>query len=111
VETAGDQFGAQDNLRPVGVAGLDADTPPLSVAVLDDGTEWPELQPGVPVELAYIWQVDDDDLTGGDEVPVDIYDKTYQANGFVTFGGRFDNRFLAATTEVEVADVGAGVTE
>jgi hypothetical protein len=110
VSTSGDGFGASDNLRPVGVAGLDADSAPLSVAVLDDGSEFPELQPGVPIELAFIWEIADGALADGDRLAVDVYDKTYRANGFVTYGERFDDRFVAATTELEVSDVGAGVS-
>ncbi|MFB2598073.1 hypothetical protein ACEXQE_09800 [Herbiconiux sp. P17] len=102
-------IGAADNLRPVGVAGIGPDTAPRTVAVLSDGSEYPELQPGVPIQLAFIWDVDPAALADGDPVRVDVYDKAYQAEGFVTFGERFDNPVVAAYAEVPVDDVGAGV--
>jgi hypothetical protein len=108
--TLGDESAAQ-NVRPTGVAGIDAGTEPLSVAVLSDGAEYPELQPGVPVELAYIWEVAPDALGKGDTIGVDIYDKTFRAEGFVTYGERFENPFVAASTDLTVDDVGAGVSE
>lgn len=100
--------GAADNLRPVGVEGLDATSEPFSVAVIDDGSQYPELQPGVPIELAFIWQVEAGAITDGDEVRVDIYDKTYRAEGFLTYGDRFIDPVVAAYTTVELDDVGAG---
>ncbi|GAA2228292.1 hypothetical protein N1031_05450 [Herbiconiux moechotypicola] len=104
-------IGAADNLRPVGVAGLDAASEPLTVAVLNDGAEYPELQTGVPIELAFIWEVTPDAVADGDEIAVDVYDKSYRADGFVTSGERWENPVVAATVTLEVADVGAGVTE
>jgi hypothetical protein len=101
-------IGAADNLRPVDVAGIDADTAPRTVAVLSDGSEYPELQPGVPIQLVFIWDVDPEALADGDPVRVDVYDKTYLAEGFVTFGERFDNPVVAAYAELPVDDVGAG---
>jgi hypothetical protein len=103
-----DGQGAADNLRPVGVDGLDASSAPLSVAVISDGTEFPELQPHVPIELAFIWQVGDSAVADGDEVTVDIYDKSYQAEGFITYGERFVDPVVVASTSVAVSDVGAG---
>jgi hypothetical protein len=102
-------IGAADNLRPVGVPGLDASSEPLTVAVLDDGSQNPELQPGVPIELAFMWEVAPDAVADGDEIRLDLYDKTYQAEGFVTYGERFIDPFVAAYTTLPVDDVGAGV--
>ncbi len=107
--SAGNGIGAADNLRPVEVPGLDADSAPFTVVVLDDATELAELQPRVPVELAYIWQVADGALAAGDTLVVDVYDKVYQADGFVTYGHRFIDPFVTARAELEVDDVGAGV--
>ncbi|MCS5720109.1 hypothetical protein N1027_18415 [Herbiconiux sp. CPCC 205763] len=101
-------IGAADNLRPVGVTGIAADSAPRTVAVLSDGSQYPELQPGVPIQLAFIWDVDRDALADGDPVRVDVYDKSYQAEGFVTFGERFDNPVVAAYAELPIDDVGAG---
>lgn len=88
--------GAADNLRPV---ELDE---PLAVVLLADGTPTPQLQPRVPVELGYIWQVPVGSLEAGDPVRVDIYDKVYRADGFVTYGERFQEPFLSAFTELTV---------
>lgn len=104
-----DEIGAADNLRPVGVPGLDAASEPFTVVVLDDAAELAELQPRVPVELAYIWQVADDALVADDPIEVDVYDKSYRAEGFVTYGARYENPFVTARAELEVDDVGAGV--
>jgi hypothetical protein len=101
-------IGAADNLRPVGVAGIDESTAPRTVAVLSDGTEYPDLQPGVPIELAFIWDIDPDALAAGESLRVDVYDKSYLADGFVTFGERFENPVVAAYAELPVDDVGAG---
>ncbi|NQX33235.1 hypothetical protein [Herbiconiux sp. VKM Ac-2851] len=106
--STGNGFGAADNLRPTGVPGLDAGSQPLTVVVLDDAAELAQLQPRVPVELAYVWQVDDGALGAGDPLDVDVYDKSYRAEGFVTYGARYENPFLFARAELEVDDVGAG---
>ena len=102
-----DKIGAGDNIRPRGVTGLDAESAPLTVAVLSDGTERPELQPRVPVELAFIWEVDPDAVQG-DTLTVDLYDKSYRAEGFVTYGERFENPFVAASSDLPLKDVGEG---
>jgi hypothetical protein len=106
--TTYDRIGAADNLRPVGVEGVTADTPPSDVVVISDGTASPRLQPHVPVELAYIWQVDSTVAGALDRVQVDLYDKVYAAGGFVTYGDRYEDPFVAAVTSVPVRDVGAG---
>lgn len=102
--------GVADNLRPVGVAGLDESSRPVSVAVLSDGTEFEPLQPGVPVELAFIWSVDPAAVPDTDTLDIRIYDKVYRAEGFVTYGERFDSPFVMATSAVPLSDVGAGAT-
>lgn len=88
--------GAADNLRP-----LDLEEP-LGVVLLVDGTPTPWLEPRVPAQLGYIWQVPAGSLEAGETVRVDIYDKVYRADGFVTFGERFQEPFLSAFTELPV---------
>jgi len=88
--------GAADNLR-----ALDLEQP-LGVVLLVDGTTSPALQPRVPVQLGYVWEVADDLLTEGELLRVDIYDKVYRADGFVTQGERFESPFIAAYAELEI---------
>ncbi|MDO9398501.1 MAG: hypothetical protein Q7T71_18305 [Herbiconiux sp.] len=107
--TTSEGFGASDNLRVVGVPGLDTDTAPFVVVLLDDGSQFPDLQPGVPMELGFIWEVPGDALADGDTVRVDLYDKRFQAEGFVTFGARFVDPVATSFVELPADDVGAGV--
>lgn len=83
----------------------------MTVSVISDATEYPRLQPNVPVELAYIWQVPALQFAASDLLRIDVLDKEYVSGGFITFGERFENPFVAAYTEVEVTDVGAGVEQ
>jgi hypothetical protein len=106
--------GAADNLRVVGANGVTADglsedTPPFAVAIVSDGSQQTELQPGVPVELAYIWQVPSNALADAAQVRVAILDKVYHSGGQVAYGENFADPFVAAYTEVAVTDVGAGM--
>jgi hypothetical protein len=100
-------FGAADNIRPRGVTDL-ADEP-LTVAVISDGSQSPELQPAVPVELAYVWEIKPGSVADSQVLRIDVMDKTYAAGGFVTYGERFQDPFVAAFSEASVTDVGAGV--
>ncbi|MCU1405841.1 MAG: hypothetical protein JWQ43_2144 [Glaciihabitans sp.] len=100
--------GAADNIRPRGIKGIDADTPPARVDVLSDATSSPTLQSGVPIELAYMWEVPEDVLADGDELQLDIYDKVYAVGSFVTYGERFGDPFVAAVATLGIEDVGAG---
>ena len=63
----------------------------------------------MPVELAYIWEVRAGSVAESDVLRIDVLDKEYMAEGFVSYGERFIDPFVAAYTEVEVTDVGAGV--
>jgi hypothetical protein len=101
------RLGAADNVRPRGIDDM-AD-PPLTVAVISDGALYPELQPSVPIELAFIWEVPENGVSDGDVLRVDVLDKIYIATGAVTYGERFEDPFVAAYAEVPVTDVGAGV--
>jgi hypothetical protein len=103
------RIGAADNVRPRGIDGMEDE--PLTVAVISDGSPYPELQPAVPVELAFIWEVPDGAISQSDVVRIDLLDKTYVAGGFVTYGERFQDPFVAASVEAPVTDVGAGVDQ
>lgn len=100
---------AADNLRPRGIKDLDENL--LTVAVISDATKYPQLQPNVPIELAYIWQVPARQFATDDVLRIDLLDKRYVADGFVTYGERFEDPFVAASVDVEVTDVGAGVAQ
>ncbi|HEV7948717.1 MAG TPA: hypothetical protein VGP24_03015 [Glaciihabitans sp.] len=101
-------IGAADNIRLHGIDGFDEDTPPTRVDVLSDSASYPQLQSGVPIELAYMWEVPQNLLSEGDDLQLDIYDKVYAPKGFVTYGERFDSPFIAATVTLPIDDVGAG---
>jgi hypothetical protein len=103
------RIGAADNVRPRGIDGMEDE--PLTVSVISDGSPYPELQPDVPVELAFIWEVPDGAISQSDVVRIDVLDKTYASGGFVTYGERFEDPFVAAYVEAPVTDVGAGVGE
>jgi len=100
-------IGAADNVRPRGIDGMEDE--PLTVAVISDGSQYPELQPAVPVELAFIWEIPAGAISQSDVVQIDVLDKVYAADGFVTYGERFQDPFVAASVEAPVTDVGAGV--
>ena len=102
-------IGAADNVRPQGVDGMEDE--PLTVAVISDGSSYPELQPAVPVELAFIWEFPDGAISQSDVLQIDLLDKTYAAGGFVTYGERFEDPFVAASVLASVTDVGAGVDQ
>ena len=102
-------IGAADNVRPQGVDGMEDE--PLTVAVISDGSSYPELQPAVPVELAFIWEFPDGAISQSDVLQIDLLDKTYAAGGFVTYGERFEDPFVAASVQASVTDVGAGVDQ
>jgi hypothetical protein len=103
------RIGAADNVRPRGIDGMEDE--PLTVAVISDGSPYPELQPAVPVELAFIWEVPNGAISQSDVLRIDVLDKTYIAGGFVTYGERFQDPFVAASVEAPVTDVGAGVDQ
>jgi hypothetical protein len=101
------KIGAADNVRPRGIDGMEDE--PLTVSVISDGSPYPDLQPSVPVELAFIWEVPDGAVSQSDVITIDVLDKTYVAGGLVTYGERFQDPFVAAYVEAPVTDVGAGV--
>ncbi|GAB2457345.1 hypothetical protein HD599_003373 [Conyzicola lurida] len=96
-----------DSVVPVGVDGIDASAAPSDLLVIDDGTTFRAVQPGVPVELAYVWEVAPDALAAGDDITVDILDRL-QRKGFIVYGDVFDDPFVAAHVDLVIEDVGAG---
>jgi hypothetical protein len=105
--TTSSKIGAADNVRPRGIDGMEDE--PLTVSVISDGSPYPDLQPSVPVELAFIWEVPSGAVSQSDVITIDVLDKTYVAGGLVTYGERFQDPFVAAYVEAPVTDVGAGV--
>lgn len=102
-------IGIADNLRPIDVDGITEASTPLTVAILSDGTESPELQPGVPEELGFMWEVEPGALSDGQDLRVGVYDKVYTLSGDFTAGDYYDDPFVSAYVETTVEDVGAGV--
>ncbi|GEK80470.1 hypothetical protein [Agrococcus baldri] len=82
--------------------------PAEGVARFDDGTIGPDLQPGVPVQLAVSWLVPDDAFAEGDELRLELFDHTLHTGQSVTYGEFWDDAALAAVATLEIEDVGAG---
>jgi len=80
----------------------EAEGVPSRVALLSDGTSLPQANPGVPIEVAYIWEVPLDALTPGDDVEVAIRTKTFVLDGDVTYGSYWADPVTAATVTLEV---------
>jgi hypothetical protein len=102
--------GAADSLLPVGVDFADTFTAPSSIIVFDDGTQVSTVQPNVPVQVAYVWEVSADALADGDELRVDILDREFQGEAAVYFGDRFSDFHVASYVTFAVEDLGAGVS-
>jgi hypothetical protein len=100
-----------DTIRVSGVAGLVAATPPVGVLVIDDGSDDAVVQPGVPVELAFVWDVAADAVAEGDSIEVQLMDRVKISEGELTYGGLYDDPVVSATLELALGDVGAGVSE
>lgn len=100
-----------DSIRVVGVSGLVAADPPTNILVIDDGSDEVVVQPGVPVEVAYIWEVDEDAVAQGDGIEVQLLDRVLISEGRLTYGGVYDDPVVSATVELDLDDVGAGVSE
>ena len=101
----------RENIRINGVAGLDPDAYPTAVLRFDDSTRDPAFQPGLPAEIVYFFEVPGDSLAKGDDLVVDIYDKSYLGKGFVTAGDYYSGPELAAHVKVVVEDAGDGAAD
>lgn len=81
---------------------------PEGVARFDDATIGPQLQPGVPVQLAVSYLVPDDAFAEGDELRLGLFDLTMHTGESVTYGDYWLDPVLAAMVTLEIEDVGAG---
>jgi hypothetical protein len=99
-----------DTLRVGGVPGLPAVTPPRDILVIDDGSDAVTVQPGVPVELAFVWVIAADAVVKGDDVTVQLMDRVRVSDGRLTYGGVYADPVVGATVDVILGDVGAGVS-
>ncbi|WEO75796.1 hypothetical protein BJQ94_10400 [Cryobacterium sp. SO2] len=100
-----------DTIGLSGVPGVGQNQRPLSILVIDDGSGLVVVQPGVPVELAFVWEVAGDALTAGDPVRVELFDRVFISEGRLTYGGLYDDPVVTATVNVVLDDVGAGASE
>ncbi|WP_327016716.1 hypothetical protein [Cryobacterium sp. MP_3.1] len=100
-----------DRMRVGGVSGLPQAEPPTRVLVIDDGSGTVFAQPGVPVEVAFIWEVAGDAVAKGDSIAVHLLDRVLISEGELTYGGLYDDPVVTGTLELELGDVGAGVSE
>ncbi|MET0956346.1 MAG: hypothetical protein ABWY68_10385 [Cryobacterium sp.] len=99
------------SLSLAGVPSLPSVAPPSDIVVIDDGSDKVVVQPRVPVELAYIWEVEADAVAAGDVVTVDLFDRVFLSEGRLTYGGLYDDPVVSATVELALDDVGAGVNQ
>jgi hypothetical protein len=83
-------------------------TDPDSVARYDDSTVNPWLQPGIPTKLVVAWAVDADMFDDGQRLNITLNDMTLHTGSFVVNGQWWDDPVPAATTRVELDDIGAG---
>jgi hypothetical protein len=100
-----------DTVRLVGVPGIEPATKPVGILVIDDGSDTVSVQPGVPVELAFVWEVAGAAVAKGDRVEVQLMDRVYIGEGELTYGGLYGDPVVGATLDVPLGDVGAGVSE
>jgi hypothetical protein len=100
-----------DTLRVGGVPGLPAATPPDDILVIDDGSDAVTVQPGVPVELAFVWVIAAGAVAKGDDVTVQLMDRVRISDGRLTYGGVYADPVVTATADLTLGDVGAGVSE
>jgi len=85
------------------IEGLEA-VAPEEVLVFSDATTAGDLQPGVPVQLAYLWQFPAEAIADGDEVTLDLWDETYEGDSLIGFGDRFSDPFVTATLTLPATD-------
>jgi hypothetical protein len=108
--TSNEGIGDADVVLPTALAGIEGGTAPDIVAVLNDGSRLPALQPRVPVELGYIWSVDADAFSDGDALRIDLLDEAYLGKGSVSTGDIFDDPETVAVVDVPITDLGTGET-
>ena len=99
-----DPTGIAASFRVAGVGRTHA-----AAARMDDATDSPALQPGVPAELVYAWAVDADAFEDGQDLEVTLYELSLYTGSFVTRGQWWTDPVADATVTVSVTDVGAGV--
>ena len=100
-----------DSIGIAGIPGLEDGEPPERILVIDDGSDRAVVQPGVPVELAYLWEVAGDAVGEGDPVTVNLMDRDFISEGRLTYGGLYGAPLVSATLELALGDVGAGANE
>lgn len=100
--SAGDSVSEALRLDEVAGAAPDA------VARLDDATQSPVLQPGVPARLVVTWAVDAERFAAGDTVALVLSDETLYTGQIVVEGQSWGDPEQAAIVEVTLEDVGAG---
>jgi hypothetical protein len=100
-----------DRIRVGGVPGLPRAAPPFDILVVDDGSDEVVAQSGVPVEVVFIWTVAGDAVAEGDVIEVQLLDRVFISEGQLTYGGLYDDPVVTGTLELELGDVGAGVSE
>ncbi|MCU1447745.1 hypothetical protein [Cryobacterium sp.] len=100
-----------DSILVVSVSGLVAVDPPTNILVIDDGSDEVVVQPGVPVEVAYVWEVDEGAVAKGERIEVQLLDRVLISEGRLTYGGVYDDPVVGVTIKLDLGDVGAGVSE
>ncbi|CAN5146149.1 hypothetical protein BH11ACT2_BH11ACT2_07040 [soil metagenome] len=97
-----------DTIGVRGVPGVKNGSAPDYVAVLSDAAPSPDLQPGVPVDLTFIWNVEPSALAAGDDLHLQLWDEDQHVNGDLLTGENFEQPHLVGSVTVPVTDVGAG---
>jgi len=92
------------SLEIEGLAGASPD----SVARYDDATLSPSLQPGVPAQVLLAWAVEAGAFADEQELRITLNDMTLHTGSFVANGQWWTDPVPAATTAVELEDIGAG---
>jgi hypothetical protein len=100
-----------NSIRVGGVTDLPLASPPSNILVIDDGSDKVVVQPGIPVELAFLWEIASDAVVEGDSIQIQLMDRVLISEGELTYGGLYGDPVVTASLELELADVGAGVQE
>lgn len=69
---------------------------------LIDNSTLPQANPGVPTEIAFVWEVPEDAVAPGDTVRLTVNAKTFTRDGDVTFGSYWSDPQPSAYVELEV---------